>query len=47
MNQVAVFRSTVDLNEWLAFNSHYEIIDIKFQTVHTTSVCTFMVWYKK
>ena len=47
MNQVAIFKSTTDLNEWLANNGHYEIINIQFQINSPSVVCTFMVWYKK
>lgn len=46
MNQVELFESEADLNNWLKENSTYEIIDIKFQFA-PASFRRFMVWYKK
>ena len=46
MNQIAVFKSPVDVNEWILKHSHYEIVDIKFQINSPSTVCTYMVWYK-
>ena len=46
MNQVKVFTSESELNDWLDKYSSYEVVDIKFQ-IESANHYRYMVWYKK